>query len=512
MERKIVERLLLGDGLNRICRELGVSKRRVIMVRAKADEAGYIDGRQSLPPYPEAIFPETEDGRGLRSSPTWEALLPYREWIRERLLSGWHAITVWEELPIKVPRSSFYRFLIRYRLNELSSSLRRVVPEIVHAPAEALLIDWAYLWKIERDGRKEKLWAFIAILGYSRFMVVRLMTRCDTERTLAVMRDIYETLGGVPFRTTSDNPKVFALKANKYEPLLNPAYERFASHYGTLIECLAPREPQQKGKVERPVPYLRRLLEAYLGDRNDIEALQEYLNKKLVIANERRHGTTNERPVDRFLKEEQPLLKPLPIIPHEPEHYHEGTVRFDGHVRFQGKYYSVDEKFVRKEVSVIGNSKLISIYHAGKLIEVHDRNTDRNRSKSTKPQHRKPWERACENPDGLKEIARKVGPAVEAFVTRILHFGDGFIDFRKIWGILSLDKKYSPTEINAACEFALEFEDLSYHTVVRQIEAARVAPIVDEAAPTRPSGKFQRSLSEYKQLLLSVNKGETYEH
>jgi hypothetical protein len=199
MERKIVERLLLGGGLNQICRELGVSKRRVLMVRAKAEEAGYLDGSRVLPPYPEALFPEGVDGRSLKTSPTWRELEGYLGWIKDRLENDWHAVSIYEELPIKVPRSSFYRFLIRHRLNE-KAKLLRVVPEIVHAPGEALLVDWGYLWTIEHEGRREKLWAFIGILGFSRYMVVRLMTSCEQANVLEALGEMYTDIGGVPKR------------------------------------------------------------------------------------------------------------------------------------------------------------------------------------------------------------------------------------------------------------------------------------------------------------------------
>jgi transposase len=451
MERKIVEYLRAGISLNRACRELRVSKRRVVRVRALADEAGYLDVSVALPPYPEALFPEVKDGRSERRPESWLRLDEHRGWIRERLEAGWHAVTVFEELPVKVPRSNFYRYLSRHRLNEVGRSTRRVVPEIVHLPGEALLIDWGYLWTIERAGKRTKLWAFIGVLGYSRFMVVTLMTVCDLENTLSALRSMYEAFGGVPHRTTSDNPKVFSLKADKFEPLLNPAYERFASHYGTTIECLAPRSPEHKGKVERPVPYIRRLLEAYSGDRNDVPAIQEYLNRKLELANARQHGTTRERPVDRFDHEEKVALKPLPPLPYEIEHYHEGIVRIDGHVRLLGKYYSVSEEYVRKPVTILGNSRQICIFVEGKLIETHERLHDRTRSKSTKPHHLKPWEQACANTRGLTALGAEIGPHAEAFVSRILLQGDGFIDFRRIWGLLALKKKYSAQEIDSAC-------------------------------------------------------------
>ncbi len=516
MERKIVERLRLGDSIKKIGRELGVGRNSIRRVRDQATTAGYLDGTQEMPAYPEAIFSEVPDGRSIRGSPIWKELEGHIEWIKERLAAGWHAVTVYEELPTKVPRSSFYRFLEHHGLLRLNDTTSRVVPEIVHLPGEALLIDWGFLWNIEHEGKKQKLWAFVAVLGYSRYMVVRLMTTCDTENTLANLAAILNDLGGVPLRTTSDNPKVFALMASEYEPLLNPIYERFANHYGTVIECLPPADPEKKGKVERPMPYVRRLFEAYSGNRNDISAIQEYLDAKVVIANQRRHGTTNERPIDRFCNEEKVYLKPLPILPYEIELYHEGTIRVDGHVRFQGKYYSVDDEHIRQEVVVIGNSKVVSIYRNGKLLEVHDRIWDRARSKSTKPHHLKPWQRACDNPDGLHKIARDIGPSVELVVGAILTNGNGFIDLRRIWGILSLNKKFTPQEIDAACDLAFEADALSYHAILRFIRDARERSVDDAstpATPTLPPGKFQRPLSEYSQILLNLEpKGGSYEH
>ena len=520
MERKILERLLLGAGINRICRELKVSKRRVCLVRAKADEAGYLSGTATLPPYPESPFAaETPDGRSNRISPAWRELEQHLPWIKERLDAGWHAVTVYEELPAKVKRSSFYRFLLRHGLEDRGKAFRRrVVPEIVHCPGEALLIDWGYLWTVERNGKREKLWAFIGILGYSRYMVVRLMTSCDITQTLSELGSMYEALGGVPARTTSDNPKVFATKADRFEPILNPLYERFASHYGTIIECLPPKAPAQKGKVERPVPYIRRLLEAFDGDRSNVEQIQEYLDRKIAVANQRRHGTTNERPLDRFTAEEQPALKPLPPLRYEVERYHEGIVRRDGHVRFDSKYYSLSEEFIGKPVTILGNSKTVAIYHAGSLIDTHERVTDRARSKSTKRHHRKPWEQVCDNPDGLRGLAAKIGPAVETVVHQVLLDGDGFINLRRIWGILALDKKYSRQEIDLACIEALKCGVFSSRAIERTLISAReaCAAAAEHSPPpqTRPSGKFQRDIAEYKQILFSFTKptGGTYEH
>ncbi len=82
---------------------------------------------------------------------------------------------------------------------------------------------------------------------------------------------------------------------------------------------------------------------------------------------------------------------------------------------------------------------------------------------------------------------------------------NGFIDTRKIWGILGLDKKYTAGTINEACERAISIEAYSYRTILSFLElgtAESVEPedIGREGKDTMTS-KFVRPIEEYKQLL-----------
>lgn len=252
MDRKIVERLRIGDGTNKIARELSISKKRVVEVRRLAAERGYLDSSAPLPAFPEVLFPEVVDGRSRRAAPTDEELEPCREWIQERLESGWYPITVWEELPVSVPRSNFYRFSNRYKLRKKGERYR-TIPEIVSAPGESLQLDWGKLRSVEINGKRRTLWMLVGVLGYSRYMMVRLVWRSDVETTLYAIKSMFEELEGVPLKITTDNPKCLSILASYYEPLLNPVAEHFASHYSCIIECLPPRQPQLKGKVERQI-------------------------------------------------------------------------------------------------------------------------------------------------------------------------------------------------------------------------------------------------------------------
>lgn len=472
MERKIIELLLQGKSQREVMRTLEVGDRRVKRVRALAVHYGYIvepgspvQERVPLPPYPEGVFPEGPEPAVSRSSEADQVLLAKKDWILERLAADWHKVTIYEELGIPVGRSSFYRFLHRHRLYSVGRK-RRVIPEIVHQPGEALILDWGKLRDVEIDGKKRTLWAFVGVLGFSRYRMVRLVWSNDLATTMTAIESMLREIGGVPKKLTSDNPKCFATEASKYDPLLNPTFERFAAHYRMTIECLPPAAPEKKGKVERLMPFVRRLYEAHGKDWKGIEESQAYLDKKLIIANDGKHGTTRMKPIEQLLTVEVHSLNALPPLSYDPEESSTARVRRDGHVQFDHKYYSVDETHIEKQVLVLANRTRIAIYLDGKLIETHERIPHGDiRSKSTKPSHLKPWEREMKEGSVYRKRAAAIGPDVESLIMKILAQGQGFIDTRKIWGILSLDKSYSKEAINEACRGALELGSMRYRTV-----------------------------------------------
>ena len=536
MERKIIELLILKKSQNEIVKILGVGDRRVRAIRKMAETWGYIgtENPKQLPPYPEDVFPDATPSCPSDQAVS-EADLILRskiEWIKERLISGWHPITVYEELHTSVSRSSFYRFLTRHDLDRLTEKepVRRVVPEIVHLPGEALLLDWGKLRDVidPATGKKRPLWAFVGVLGFSRYMMVRLVWSNDVTTTMTAIQDMLREIGGSPKKITSDNPKCFALEASRYEPLLNPAFERLGNHFSCMIECLPPRDPEKKGKVERPMPFIRRLYEAH-GERWDgLEESQAYLDKKIEIANQRIQGTTRLKPIEQLLSVEVNELKPLPPLAYAPEVFSEARVRSDGHVRFDSRYYSLHERFIGEQVVIIATDTRVSFYHSGKLIETHERLKDSIRTKSTKLEHLKPWEQAMREDSIYLKRAREIGPDVERLISRILAQGLGFIDTRKTWGILSFDKSYSKAAVNEACRQAIELDSLSYRTVRSLLRLSHPHKQPPRSGSTDPeelprSGsnpvrkhKFVRPLSVYEDQIgfasLQVNSSSTAIH
>jgi len=112
-----------------------------------------------------------------------------------------------------------------------------------------------------------------------------------------------------------------------------------------------------------------------------------------------------------------------------------------------------------------------------------------------------------------RQRAAKLGPSVETMVVRLLEQGQGFVDTRKIWGILSLDKRYRPDRIDAACRQALEMGNLGYRAVKIWLEAEEAAECerAQAASPAQPAPVLRktahqhvRPLSVYQEQLTLV--------
>ena len=145
MDRKIVEYLILEKSFNQIARELKVGKKRIRNLYQMAIREGYISKVNELPPFPAECFQDEKiELLSKIVSDADEILGDHFQWIKDRIDSDWHLLTIYEELPVKVGRSSYYRFIQRHNLNlkKCKNKSFRVRSEIVHRPGEALLLDW----------------------------------------------------------------------------------------------------------------------------------------------------------------------------------------------------------------------------------------------------------------------------------------------------------------------------------------------------------------------------------
>ena len=124
--------------------------------------------------------------------------------------------------------------------------------------------------------------------------------RQDTESFLRCLENALRHFGGVPLLLNVDNLKAAVLKADWFDPQINPKLAAFCRHYSIHVMPCRPRMPQHKGKVEREVSYVRG--NALKGRRFKSLAEENLFLRQWEenVADKRIHGTTCKQVAARF--------------------------------------------------------------------------------------------------------------------------------------------------------------------------------------------------------------------
>ena len=96
-----------------------------------------------------------------------------------------------------------------------------------------------------------------------------------------------------------------------------PEFLRFSFHWGFRIRACRPYRARTKGKVERPVSYIRSNFFYARTFASDDDLNTRTLGWLDTVANVRIHGTLKEKPAERF-QAERPHLIPLARWPYRP--------------------------------------------------------------------------------------------------------------------------------------------------------------------------------------------------
>lgn len=164
-------------------------------------------------------------------------------------------------------------------------------------------------------------YALVVVLGYSRLLWLKFYPRQTLAVLFAALEEAFAAFGGVPAELLFDQMKAVIIDDERLTGgrlLENPQCVRFAAHWGFRIRACRPYRAQTKGKVERPISYLRQGFfygRDFAGDDDLNAQAQHWL---LATANVRHHRTIREAPQLRFERDERALLKPLAAHPYRP--------------------------------------------------------------------------------------------------------------------------------------------------------------------------------------------------
>ena len=237
-------------------------------------------------------------------------------------------------------------------------------------PAFQAQVDWGDFQIKNEDGTITTVFAFIMVLGYSRAMYVEFVERRTLEAFMDCHIHAFDYLGGVPKEILYDCMKHVVISRQSGRPVFNVEFSRFANHYEFHPRLCPPYAPWVKGKVERPIHYLReRFWRGYsytsLEDAN--KDVMEWLSE---TANRRLHGTYWQ-PVHERWEQEKALLTALPSTPYDTSLKIWRPVYKECQLSYNGNRYLVPHHVAGKKVMLKIKGKLIRIYHDYDLLATY---------------------------------------------------------------------------------------------------------------------------------------------
>ena len=237
-------------------------------------------------------------------------------------------------------------------------------------PGRQSQVDWGST-RLRVAGELLQAHLFVMTLGYSR----RSFAAAYPNERLTALLDGHERgfshFGGRTEEILYDNPRTIVLRRDFEGRHIewHPVFRDFADYYGFTPRLCRPYRARTKGKVESGVKYVKR--NALIGrEFLSWEHVNEWLLEwAMTVADQRVHGTTRERPVERFRSEG--LHPAVAATPYRLQRHPERCVARDCLVSLDTNRYSVPWRLVGENVEVSVVQQQVRISHRGALVAVH---------------------------------------------------------------------------------------------------------------------------------------------
>lgn len=387
----------------------------------------------------------------------------YKEKILKMLEDGLTGVRIFEELRsqgLSAGYSTVKGYLASIRKRE------EIFLRINTQAGEEAQVDFGYVGlTLDNPGKKRRTWVFNMRLGYSRLDYYEKVYDQRVETFIQCHINAFSYFKGIPEYVKIDNLKAAILEANFYAPLYQALYSNFSGHYGFKILPCRIREPNDKGKVESGIKYVKNnfFLGRTFKDGDDLN--RELRNWTDTKANQRIHGTTRKIPREVFELEEKGNLKPLPLEEFKMSLVGTRKVYHDCHIYVDYNYYSVPFEYVGKEVEIDMSKELLRVFYQGREITVHPKANGRG-GFSTNMNHYPQYKRFSDTEYQERYQAKmtQIGPyAEQVFFLVLEHHPKDWS--RTIQGVLSLLKNYPKEIIESACKRALAFKVYQYQII-----------------------------------------------
>jgi transposase len=460
--RQVLLCLRQGDADREVARRGLMGRRKVAAFRALCHGHGWLDAKAPLPD--DATVAEAV-GSARRARSTISRAEGFRELVAQWVSQGVGGVAIHAALCRERGYTGSYSSIYRLIRSIAPREPDATVP-LYFAPGDAGQVDFGAGPKLvdASSGRERRTWCFVMTLAFSRHQYVEFVFDQAVATWLGCHRRAFEWFGRVPCRLIIDNPKCAITRACKRDPVVQRSYAECAEGYRFRIDACPPADPAKKGIVESGVKYVKRnfLPLRQFRDLADLNAqARQWVMQEAGL---RTHGTTREKPLERF-EVEQPLMQLLPDIAPDLGLWVQARVHRDCHVQFEKSLYSVPFGLVGRKLWLRATDTTVTIFSDHHLVATHLR-AKQIGTRRTVREHLPPkaqWYFAHDR-QWCTQQARAIGPACTQLIEQLL--SDRIVErLRAAQGVLHLVDRFGVTRLEAACSRALSHDSPHYRTV-----------------------------------------------
>jgi hypothetical protein len=312
---------------------------------------------------------------------------------------------------------------------------------------------------------------FVGVLCSSRYAFAEFTMSQKSQDFLSSHVRMLEFFGGSSQVISPDNLKSAVTKAHRYDPVLNPAYTKLATHYGFAVVPARVRRPQDKAIVERTIQIFQRWFFMRVRNRSftSLMELNFALREHLVLFNQKRHRVFNRTRAEMFT-EEQSHLMPLPKDAYQVATFARAMLSRDCHLIFDHNFYSSPHGLRGLELDIWATEKSVEIFDKGVRVAFHVRYSTKGKFATDKT-HYPPGHQAYLEEDivKLKSWSDAVGPATARLINELLSGPYPLRYLRRAQSILGLSRKHSKPSLELAAEIANRFNNKTVQYIERVI-------------------------------------------
>lgn len=243
------------------------------------------------------------------------------------------------------------------------------------APGDQAQVDWGQV-SVQFGGTRTKVHVFVMTLGYSRRGYAEGFLHERMPNLLQAHENGFAHFGGRCENLLYDRMRTVLVgetvdEEGRQQRRLNPTFKAFAKHWGFTPRFCRPYRAQTKGKVESGVKYIKGNFAPGRTFR-DLDDFNEQLAAwQAEISDLRIHGTTHQRPIERFAEEAKALVPTAGQASFLQAMVRERIVADDWLVSIDANRYSVPFGLIGRTVQVVREGGQWVIRHRGKVVAEH---------------------------------------------------------------------------------------------------------------------------------------------